>query len=128
MFPALALARELMEKGHEAMLVTDERGKHLIGDEVRVEVIPAAGFFGRSLREKLGAAVAYIRGKRRSIEMIERFNPDVVIGAGGYTSFPAIQAAKTKNIPYFLIEQNSVPGRVTRIAAKGAKEIYCERL
>jgi UDP-N-acetylglucosamine--N-acetylmuramyl-(pentapeptide) pyrophosphoryl-undecaprenol N-acetylglucosamine transferase len=125
MFPALALARELMEKGHEAMLLTDERGKRFMREEVRVEVIPATGFFGRSLREKLRALGAYIRGKRRSVEVIEGFKPDVVIGAGGYASLPVIQAAKSQRIPYFLIEQNSVPGRVTRLTAKGVKEIYC---
>lgn len=125
MFPALALAREFIQKGHEAMLVTDERGRRLMREEVRVKIIPATGFFGRSLRDKLRAAGAYIRGKRRSIEIIEGFKPDVVIGAGGYASFPVIRAAKAERIPYFLIEQNSVPGRVTRIAAKGAKEVYC---
>ena len=125
MFPASALARELMNRGHEVLFITDERGSRFVQDKVKAEVIPATAFFGRSLSDKLKAVGGYLKGKRRSMELIDEFKPNAVIGAGGYASFPAIRAAKTKRVPYFLLEQNAVPGRVTRMTAGGAKEVYC---
>lgn len=124
MFPALALARELMNRGHDVLFITDERGSRFVQDKVKAEVIPAAAFFGRSINDKLKAVGGYLKGRRRSMELIDEFKPNAVIGAGGYASFPAIRAAKAKRVTYFLLEQNSVPGRVTKMTAGGAKEIY----
>lgn len=125
MFPALALARELMNRGHDVLFITDERGARFVQDKVKAEVIPATAFFGRSLSDKLKAVGGYLKGRRRSMKLIDEFKPNAVIGAGGYASLPAILAAKAKRVPYFLLEQNSVPGRVTRMTAGGAKEVYC---
>ncbi len=49
--------------------------------------------------------------------------PDVVFGKGGYTSFPALFAAKILRIPVVIHESDSSPGRVTRWAAKFADKI-----
>jgi len=105
------------------LFVTDERGAALL--EEKATLIPAAGFFGRSLRGKLKAAGAYLKGRRRSARLLADFRPDVVIGVGGYASLPVLMAARAKKIPCFLLEQNSVPGRVTRFAARAAREVYC---
>lgn len=125
MFPASALARELMNRGHEVLFITDERGSRFVQGKVKAEVIPATAFFGRSIVDKLKAVGGYLKGRRKSMELIDEFKPDAVIGAGGYASFPPIRAAKAKEIPYFLLEQNAVPGRVTRMTAGRAKEVYC---
>lgn len=124
-FPALALAIELMDRGHEVMLVTDERGARFLDPGMEATIIPATAFFGRSLGDKLRSIGAYLKGKRQAKRLIDAFKPDAVIGGGGYASFPVIRAAKAKKVPIFLLEQNSVPGRVTRLSTRIAREIYC---
>jgi UDP-N-acetylglucosamine--N-acetylmuramyl-(pentapeptide) pyrophosphoryl-undecaprenol N-acetylglucosamine transferase len=47
----------------------------------------------------------------------------LVVGLGGYVSAPAARAARSQGVPYILLEQNVVPGRVTRWAARGASRI-----
>ncbi|MBN2379485.1 UDP-N-acetylglucosamine--N-acetylmuramyl-(pentapeptide) pyrophosphoryl-undecaprenol N-acetylglucosamine transferase [candidate division WOR-3 bacterium] len=125
MFPALALANEFTKRGHEAMMVTDERGASLVESVIEVKKIPTAAFFGRSLADKFLSVRAFMKGTRQSKKLMDEYRPDAVIGAGGYASFPVIRAARAKKIPLFLLEQNSVQGRVTRMSARAAREIYC---
>ncbi|MGB9553643.1 MAG: UDP-N-acetylglucosamine--N-acetylmuramyl-(pentapeptide) pyrophosphoryl-undecaprenol N-acetylglucosamine transferase, partial [bacterium] len=52
------------------------------------------------------------------------FKPHVVIGGGGYVSFPAILAARILGIPYVLLEQNMVPGKITRFFSGHAEMTF----
>ncbi|HEY6713626.1 MAG TPA: UDP-N-acetylglucosamine--N-acetylmuramyl-(pentapeptide) pyrophosphoryl-undecaprenol N-acetylglucosamine transferase, partial [Rubrobacter sp.] len=52
------------------------------------------------------------------IRIIQRLRPRSVLGVGGYASAPAVIAARTLGVPTFLHEQNSVPGRVNRLASR----------
>lgn len=60
-----------------------------------------------------------------SLLAMRRFNPDVVVGLGGYASAAPIIAAKLLNIHSVLLEQNLIPGKANRFLAKLADEIYC---
>lgn len=124
MFPALALGQKLTEMGSDIMLITDDRGARFITSGVNYETVPSIAFFGKSIVKKVLSLGAYFKGVRISKKVIDSFNADAVVGFGGYTSFPAIQAARAKKIPYFLIEQNSVPGRVTRLTQKRARLVF----
>jgi UDP-N-acetylglucosamine--N-acetylmuramyl-(pentapeptide) pyrophosphoryl-undecaprenol N-acetylglucosamine transferase len=61
---------------------------------------------------------------RKSASIIKRFQPDLVIGTGGYVCWPVLKSASSKNIPTVLQEQNSFPGITTRQLAGSAKRIY----
>jgi len=124
MFPAQALASELKDAGHEVMMVTDERGASLVADDIDVKHVPSTAFFGRSVGDKFRSVKAFFKGKRECMKLIEEHKPNAVVGAGGYASYPVIRAAKQRKVPIFLLEQNSVPGRVTRLSAGAAREIY----
>lgn len=52
------------------------------------------------------------------------FKPNVVIGGGGYVSFPAILAARILRIPYVLLEQNMIPGKITRFFSGHAEMTF----
>ena len=54
----------------------------------------------------------------RCRRIIQRLRPLAVLGVGGYASAPAVIAARTLGVPTFLHEQNSVPGRVNRLASR----------
>ena len=50
--------------------------------------------------------------------------PNLVIASGGYSSFLPLQVARIFNVPYFIHEQNSFPGIVTRMFGKRAKIVF----
>ena len=63
---------------------------------------------------------AFLKARR----VIRKNNVSAVVGMGGYVSAPSLLAARSMKVPHFLCEQNSVPGRVTRLFEKSAFRIY----
>jgi UDP-N-acetylglucosamine--N-acetylmuramyl-(pentapeptide) pyrophosphoryl-undecaprenol N-acetylglucosamine transferase len=64
------------------------------------------------------AALLSLNAVTRCRRIIQRLRPLSVLGVGGYASAPAVIAARTLGVPTFLHEQNSVPGRVNRLASR----------
>jgi len=60
----------------------------------------------------------------QSARLLKKFRPDLVVGTGGYVSWPVLKMAATLGIITVLQEQNSYPGIATRSGAKKAKRIY----
>lgn len=124
--PALALARELVGRGSQVLLVGAPRGPDR-------ELLPASGLPYRILASpvlerrswwrnavlpvSLGAAV--LRARR----LLEAFGPDVVVGTGGYAMVPVVLAARMRRVPILLQEQNRVPGVATRFLARWARHV-----
>ncbi len=129
LFPAIAIAEELRKKDPEA-------GIMFVGTSKKIEarVVPAAGYafhtiwisgFHRSLRIgnllfPLKLAVAMIQARK----ILKSFNPDVVVGTGGYVSGPVLRTAIMMGIPTLIQEQNSYPGVTTRVLAARADEVH----
>ncbi|MGB9875714.1 MAG: UDP-N-acetylglucosamine--N-acetylmuramyl-(pentapeptide) pyrophosphoryl-undecaprenol N-acetylglucosamine transferase [bacterium] len=63
-------------------------------------------------------------GAIQTIFLFLSFKPDVVIGGGGFVSLPAIVAARILNRPYVLLEQNMVPGKMTRFFSRWAEMTF----
>lgn len=59
----------------------------------------------------------------KSRKIINKFQPDVVIGTGGFASGPLLRVAISKGIPTLIQEQNSIPGITNRILGKYADTI-----
>ena len=69
-------------------------------------------------------AVAYLAtSSGRAKEIIKNFNPDIVIGTGGYVSGPVVRMAAKKNIPTAIHEQNAYPGVTTKILTKSVDKV-----
>jgi UDP-N-acetylglucosamine--N-acetylmuramyl-(pentapeptide) pyrophosphoryl-undecaprenol N-acetylglucosamine transferase len=60
----------------------------------------------------------------QAFSIIKEFQPDVVIGTGGYVSGPMLFAATLKSIPTLIQEQNSFPGETTRFLSKRVNEVH----
>ncbi|NLM45900.1 MAG: undecaprenyldiphospho-muramoylpentapeptide beta-N-acetylglucosaminyltransferase [Firmicutes bacterium] len=113
-YPALALARYLREKeGADVLFVGTARG-------MEAQIVPAEGFplelvpvegLTRRISLKLGRAL-YLAGAAvfRSRRLLKRFQPDVVVGTGGYVAGPVVLAAWLAGIPTVIHEQNVIPG------------------
>ncbi len=123
--PALCVADRLGALGAVVEFVGAESG--IESDLVpragyRLHSLPLAGFSG-SIRDRLRAGALFLRALVRCREVIRDFGPRAVLGVGGYASAPAVAAANLLRVPTFLHEQNSVPGRVNRIASRFTEEM-----
>lgn len=123
-FPALAVARRLVEQGHDVRFAGTAGGQES-------RLVPAAGFeFTRieatpflrkvSLRA-LAAPLAALRSVSRARSLVE--HADVVLGMGGYVSVPVSLAALRARRPLVLHEQNAVPGLANRLLARPARTV-----
>ena len=129
--PALAVARALVERGHDPAsirFVGSARG-------LEAELVPAAGFTvtllpGRGIRRGrtpaalMAAAVsgaALAAATLRALWLLGRRRPAVVLAVGGYASLPCAAAAVVLRVPLVLAEQNSVPGSANRLLGRFAR-------
>lgn len=114
-FPAEALAGELLRQGRRVVLVTDRRyQKHQSTPEaMEVRRIAAASPSGNPVKKVL-ALLALAQGVLEAFWLLYRLKPEVVVGFGGYPSFPTVLAATVLGIRTIVHEQNSVLGRVNR--------------
>ncbi len=123
-FPAESIAAALQKKGFRVVFVTDKRGsefRSLTG--VQTYRLSAESVAGRSIFHKGKAFVKLMYGAMQANMLLWRLKPALVVGVGGYASFPTVIAAQVCRIPTVLHEQNAVLGRANCILAKGAKLI-----
>jgi len=126
-YPASALATELVLRGAEVVWVgRPESLEQRVAAElcVRFLPLPAAGFFGKGLAGKALGIVRAMTGVLRCFGLFREAKPDFVVAAGGFVSAAPLAAAWLQRVPYYLLEQNCVPGRVTRFFAPGAREVF----
>ncbi len=118
MIPAHALATELNRRGHRVALITDERGARIPGlfEGVQTHILPAGRITGNPM-SWLPGLKAILAGRAMALRLFETFQPEAVIGFGGYPAFPALLAAKKAGVKTAVHEQNAVLGRVNRLVA-----------
>ena len=126
-FPALAVAAEVRRRRPEAhVLFLGGNGPE--GDLARKAgleflALPASGVLGKGVQSLL--AVAWVsRGVILSTRALRRFNPQAVIGFGGYAGFCPVLAAALLGLPTAVHEQNSVPGVTNRTLGKLVRRVF----
>ena len=95
-----------------------------------IKVFPAYGLErGKdwaSLKMNIKAIRSTLRAVRKCKELFREFKPDVIVGTGGYASFPALMAGSMMGIPTCVHEANAMPGLTTRlIADRVSKVLVC---
>ncbi len=120
LFPAYALAEELARRGVAVDLITDMRGdRYGAGFPARaVYQVPAATLASRTPVAAVQTAIALARGTKAAHAIIGKVKPSVVIGFGGYPTYPPLVAARLRRVATLVHEQNSVLGRANRLLAK----------
>jgi len=124
-FPAQALARELLSRGVGVMLVTDARGGGFGGDLAEVETfrISAGAMAGAGIVKKLRSIASLSLGYLQARGHLKRSGAEVVVGFGGYPSVPTVMAGSHLGLRVVLHEQNSVLGRANRLLAARAQVV-----
>lgn len=124
--PALAVAQQfkLRQPGCEILFVGAERG-------MEQRLVTQAGYpiktvkvstFERSwswkvLKHNVGSAFKLPVGQHEAAVLLKEFKPDLVVGTGGYASYPAVHEAARRHIPCALHESNAIPGLTTKALA-----------
>jgi UDP-N-acetylglucosamine--N-acetylmuramyl-(pentapeptide) pyrophosphoryl-undecaprenol N-acetylglucosamine transferase len=125
LFPAQALASELIKRGSRVVVMTDGRGHNYSSAFPGAEIatVPAATFAGRSVLGRLVAFGVIAMGVVAALAKLKSLHARAVVGFGGYPSFPVMIAASIAHIPAMLHEQNAIPGRVNRVLAPRVTKI-----
>ena len=130
--PAIAVANILKQRKPDCKIL-------FIGAEGHMEekLVPAAGFQlvtlpGSGLSRKLNAdgikknihaVKCVVNAVAKCKKIIREFEADVIVGTGGYASFPAIYAGSRLGIPTVVHESNALPGLTTKLAAGVATKV-----
>jgi UDP-N-acetylglucosamine--N-acetylmuramyl-(pentapeptide) pyrophosphoryl-undecaprenol N-acetylglucosamine transferase len=122
LFPGLAVAQALKERGHELLLIVSEKAIDAQAlkahPDFRAEKLPSVGL--PSLLSP--AMIRFITRTWESIgqckEIYRKFRPDAVLGMGGFTSTAPLLAARLGKIPSFVHESNSIPGKANKWASR----------
>ena len=123
-FPALAVAQVLRERGHRVLFIGTREG-------MEARLVPEAGYemeFIRSgalnrvgLRRQLQTAVQLPLGVLMASGILRRFRPRAVFSMGGFVAGPVVLATAASRIPLVVMEPNAVPGFANR---KMARYVY----
>mgnify|MGYP004633325257 FL=1 len=130
--PAIAIAGEMRRRHPDCKVL-------FIGAEGHMEekLVPQAGFELKTLpgsglsrkknlaglKQNVHAVNCVFRAVKACKEIFKEFRPDVIIGTGGYASFPALYAGSKMGIPTCVHESNAVPGVTTKMIAKHASRV-----
>ncbi|MEQ8480319.1 MAG: undecaprenyldiphospho-muramoylpentapeptide beta-N-acetylglucosaminyltransferase [Hoeflea sp.] len=125
LFPAQALAHELVARGHKVHLVTDSRAERFAGTFPALEthVVRSATIGSKNPIKIARALWALFKGVREAGALIRKIRPDAVIGFGGYPTIPPLLAATNAGLPTMIHEQNAVMGRANKALASRVKAI-----
>ncbi len=126
LFPGLAVAETLLSRQHQVKLLVSEKAVDSTASSaltnssgrsgITVHSVSAIGYGGGGQLIRFCARLARAVGDCAAIGA--EYQPDAVLGMGGFTSAPAVLAARWQRTPTLIHESNAVPGRANRWAGK----------
>jgi UDP-N-acetylglucosamine--N-acetylmuramyl-(pentapeptide) pyrophosphoryl-undecaprenol N-acetylglucosamine transferase len=127
-FPALAVAKNLSEKGWQVRWLgtADRMEARLVPQHgFDIDFIDIQGVRGNGLLRTLAAPFKIMRSIMQAHDVINEFKPQVILGMGGFASGPGGVAARLAGIPLVLHEQNAIPGMTNKLLAHIATKVLC---
>lgn len=123
-YPALAIIEEFQkrEKNLNVLYIgTHNRMEKNIVPEKNIpyQSIEIYGFT-KDIKRDIKNIFLLHKAEKKCLHLMKNFRPDVVIGVGGYVTYPVLKAAKKLNCKTFIHEQNSRPGKVNYLTSKYA--------
>ena len=122
-YPALGIINKFKEKDKDLEVLyigTHNRMEKDIIPKYGIKYIPLEiyGLSKTNILRDIKNIFLIQKAKKQVKEIMESFKPDIVIGVGGYVTYPVISVAKELGIKTFIHEQNSIPGKTNRTLAK----------
>ena len=130
--PAIAVANLIKERNPGCNILFIGAKGHMEEQLVpkagyRLECLPGSGLSrGLSLsamKKNVQAVKAVLDAVKQCKKIIREFKPDVIVGTGGYASFPALYAGSKLGVPICVHEANAVPGLTTKMVANMADRV-----
>ena len=122
LFPGIAVAEVLQERGHEVMLLVSEKDIDAVAlsgrTNFRVEKLPTVGLPSPFSPALFGFTRRFIESLSLCRSLYRRFKPHAVLGMGGFTSTAPVLAGRIRGIATFIHESNAVPGKANRWTAR----------
>ena len=127
--PAIAIADTIKERDKKAEIAFIGTKKGLENKLVAKAGYPLYHIEMRGLRRSLSlsnlkTAYYYFTAPRKAKRLLLDFEPDVVIGTGGYLCWPLLHAASKLGIPTAVHESNAIPGKAVKMLEKEVDRIY----
>ncbi|KMQ81005.1 UDP-N-acetylglucosamine--N-acetylmuramyl- pyrophosphoryl-undecaprenol N-acetylglucosamine transferase [Candidatus Burkholderia pumila] len=125
-FPGLAVAHWMQAHGWRVVWLGNASGMEatLVPKHgIPIESVPFGGVRGKGIKTKLMLPVNLLRACSQSFKALRRVRPDVVLGMGGYITFPTGLMTKLAGVPLVLHEQNSIAGLANKVLAHLAKRV-----
>lgn len=127
-YPALAIIKKFQkeEKNFDVLYIgTHNRMENKIIPEENIpyQSIKIYGFsknIGRDIKNVKYLIDAY----KKCLKILKEFKPDIVVGVGGYVTFPVIMAARKLKIKCVIHEQNSIPGKTNKFLSRGVNVVF----
>src|SRR4030095_10640584 len=122
-YPGIAVAKEIMRRdsSSEVLFVGTTRGleTRIVPENVfQLSLINSAGLKNVGLVGKLKGLAVLPKSFLEARQLLKEFKPDVVVGAGGYVSGPAVMMASLMGIPTLVMDSNALPGFTNRRLAR----------
>jgi len=130
--PAIAVANMMKQRHPDANILFIGATGHMEEKLVpqagfEVKCLPGSGLSRKlnpaGIKKNLYAVKCVLDAVKECKRTFREFKPDVVIGTGGYASFPALYAAQSMGIPTCVHEANALPGVTTKMAANKASQV-----
>lgn len=128
-FPAIAIANALKKQAPSTeIMFVGAKGKMEM-EKVpqagyKIEGLDIAGFNRSSLIKNIGLPFKLVKSFIQVRRIVNAFQPDAVIGVGGYSSFPVLRYAQAKGIATFIHESNSFAGKSNMLLGKKAIKVF----
>jgi UDP-N-acetylglucosamine--N-acetylmuramyl-(pentapeptide) pyrophosphoryl-undecaprenol N-acetylglucosamine transferase len=121
--PALNIAETIKKRmpDTEIMFIGTKRGieSTLVPKfGYKIDFVEVSGFSRKLTLKNIKAAWHALTSVSEAKKIIKKFKPDIVIGTGGYVSWPTVKAASKLGIPTLIHEQNAFPGVTTKMLSK----------
>ncbi|MFA9557364.1 undecaprenyldiphospho-muramoylpentapeptide beta-N-acetylglucosaminyltransferase [Evansella sp. AB-rgal1] len=122
-YPALAFIRTIQKHNKDAkyLYIGTENGleaKIVNKENIPFKTVNISGFKRKLSFDNVQTILRFLKAVRVARKYIEDFQPDIVVGTGGYVCGPVVYAAAKKGIPTIIHEQNSVPGLTNKFLSK----------
>ena len=125
-YPALAVANELSERGYGIHWLGTERGleaRLVPGADYPLHTLQVKGIRGKGLRARVQGLLAVFGALLQALRKIRELRPVCTLGMGGYVAGPAGLAAWMLRVPLVIHEQNSVAGTSNRMLRRFASRV-----
>ncbi|MGI6225454.1 MAG: undecaprenyldiphospho-muramoylpentapeptide beta-N-acetylglucosaminyltransferase [Peptococcales bacterium] len=125
-YPALALAKKIIDNGGEVLYVGTSKGleaKIVPEAGIPFDTIEVEGWQRKFSLQALRTGIKAFKGVAQAFNIARKFKPQLIVGTGGYVCGPVVFAGSILQIPTIIHEQNALPGITNKILARIVNKI-----